>query len=120
MHDDVVDGIEPASVVIVHDRLGFIGRVAGHVDEAPGVGVCALGAEEDAVLVVDPSIAHRHVGMDFFAFVLFSYFTDFGDLDVLMPGNRVSVACDENFAGRGYIDARLVSEWVGRVGEHDF
>ena len=119
MDDDVIDGIEPAPVVIVHDRLGFIGRVAGHVDEASRVGVCALGAEEDTILVVDPAIAHRHVGTDFFAFVLISYFTEFGDLDVLMPGYLVSVACDENFAGEGYIDARLVREWVGRVGEHD-
>ncbi len=56
--DDVVGRVERAAVVVVEQRRGAVGPLGFHVDEPARFVQRALGAEEDAVAVVDAAVGH--------------------------------------------------------------
>lgn len=123
--DDVVGRVEGAAVVVVEQGGGAVRPLGFHVDEAARLVQRALGAEEDAVAVVDAAVSHVIAlrAADFVAGEVFGPEDfDFGDGDGLVgcaDGAGVVVGdvvgCDEEGVGGSVEDAGFVKEWSSFV-----
>ncbi len=89
--DHVVDAVEGPAVEGADERVACVGRgEGGDVYDAvlAGVGEVALGAEEDAVVVVDAAVSHGEVGRG-----------DLFDADRLGVGRVVEAGDEDGFVG---------------------
>ena len=109
---NIVDGIEPASVIIAEDCPGLVGRSRLHEDESTWIGKSSLCAEQNTVLVIDASVAHQHVSLDLDTFPAAGLFLELGELDLFFPVDLELVAGDEHLASGLDVDTSLVSKGV--------
>ena len=95
---DIVDRVEPSSVIAVHEHLGLVRRIGLHGDETALGRMISLIAEKYAVLVVDTSVGHDYVGLDPFfrpgAGILSSQLVDHNQITIVLSW-FASVACDK-------------------------
>ena len=62
MDDDIVDAVEPAAMVVIQNNACGVWSIGTHVDQATWVCKGALGAEQDAIFVVNTAISHLDAG----------------------------------------------------------
>lgn len=119
--DNVIGRVELSAVVVVEQRRSLVGPLGFHVDEPARFVQRALGAEEDAVAIVDAAVGHvvAFRTSDFVAGEVFGTEDfDLGDDDGFVgraDRTRVSVrdvvGCDEEGVGGCMEDAGFVKEW---------
>ena len=122
--DDVVGRVEAPAVVVVQQHLGLVRWGGCHVGQAAGHGARALGAEEDAVFVVDAAVGVGGFRGDCLVGPgsVFGGLADSADGDVLsaVGGVIVLVACHEEASLGGDVDACFVGVRVVGEGEDCF